>query len=232
MLINKNQSIEKRKFIIAIFIPAILSVLMALSFVLEWGMDWDFHKAGIFPRQLENLVGVFTYIFIHGSIEHLLNNLLAFFILSSCLYYFYNEIASKILISSYLISGVLLWFIGRDSWHIGASGLIYALAFYLALSGIFRKHIPLIAISFIVILVYGNIVWHVVPWQANDPVSWEGHLSGLISGLVLAVITRKQGPQKPVKTWEDDGEEIEWFEDENEENTSTEETENKHYEKQ
>jgi membrane associated rhomboid family serine protease len=198
------------------FIPAILSLVMVLVFVLENGMGWDFHTAGIYPRRAENLWGIFTYIFIHGSVSHLFNNVLTFFILASCLYYFYNEIASKILLISLFISGLILWIIGRENWHIGASGLIYALAFFLAFSGIFRQHIPLIAISLIIVFVYGNMVWHIVPWQANDPISWEGHLSGVISGLILSVIYRKKGPQKPIKVWDEEGsdDEMDYMEEE------------------
>jgi len=82
--------------------------------------------------------------------------------------------------------------------------LIYALAFFLCLSGFLRKHIPLVAIALVVVLFYGNMVWHVFPWQADDPVSWEGHLSGAVVGVVLALIYRKQGPQRPVKDWHEE----------------------------
>jgi membrane associated rhomboid family serine protease len=129
---------------------------------------------------------------------------MSFIILSSCLYYFYKEIASKVLILCYLMSGILLWIIGRDSCHIGASGWIYALAFFMFLSGLIRGYVPLIAISLIITFLYGSMVWHVFPWKVNDPISWEGHLSGFISGLILSVIYRNQGPQKPVKIWEED----------------------------
>jgi len=108
------------------------------------------------------------------------------------------------MILSWLISGLLLWFIGRDSYHIGASGWIYALAFFLFLSGIVRGHVPLIAISLIITFWYGGMIWHVFPWKINDPISWEGHLSGVITGCILTIIYRKKGPQKPVKIWEED----------------------------
>jgi hypothetical protein len=65
------------------------------------------------------------------------------------------------------------------------------------------------------------MVWHIFPWTVNDPVSWEGHLAGLITGLIIAIAFRNDGPQKPVKVWEE--EEIEeetayWNETENTEN--------------
>ena len=117
-----------------------------------------------------------------------------------------------------------MWIIGRENWHIGASGLIYSIAFFLFFSGIIRRHIPLIAVSLVVAFIYGSMVWHIFPWQVQDPVSWEGHLSGGFIGLVLAVYFRNQGPQKPVKVWEEESdEEIEYLsEDEEDENIKNE----------
>jgi len=209
MLFNPNISEERRHFIHAIFIPIIICILMIMSYVLEKGMQWDFHSAGVYPRRIENLWGIFTIVFVHADWGHLANNVLSFVILSSCLYYFYKQIASKIMLISYLFSGLILWVIGRDNWHIGASGLVYSLAFFLFFSGIIRKYVPLIAISFIVAFLYGSMVWHIFPWQLKDPISWEGHLAGGIVGFILSIIYRNNGPQKPIKVWEGENEEDE-----------------------
>lgn len=212
MLINENSSAEKRKIFHALFVPSIITLLIFLSFVFERGMGLNFYKAGIYPRNIENLWGVFTYVFVHAGWAHLFNNIISFFALSVSLYYFYNLIAGKILLYSYLSSGVLLWLVGRESWHIGASGLVYALVFFLFFSGLIRKHVPLISISLVVVFLYGSMFWHLFPWQTNDPVSWEGHLSGGLSGLILSVIFRNEGPQKPEKVWEDESDDNEFDE--------------------
>ena len=213
MLFSEKRSPAQRQFLHAVFVPTIITLFFVLVFVFEKGMDWDFHKAGILPRDIEHVSGILTYVFIHADWGHLLNNSISFLLLSSCLYYFYKQIASKVLLLSYLISGIMLWIIGRDSWHIGASGLIYSIAFFLFFSGLLRKHIPLIAISLIVTFLYGSMVWHVFPWQVNDPISWEGHLSGGVAGLALSLIFRKDGPQRPEKIWddEDDTSDLDYF---------------------
>jgi len=167
-------------------------------------MDWDFHTAGVFPRRIENLWGVFTLVFVHADWSHLANNVISFVVLGSLLYYFYKELATKVMVISYFFSGLILWFIGRDSWHIGASGLIYSLAFFLFFSGFIRKYVPLIAISLVVAFIYGSMVWHIFPWQNQDPISWEGHLAGGIIGFGLSIFYRNEGPQKPVKIWEEE----------------------------
>ena len=199
-------SSNKQQFIDAVFIPFILGIIMILTFILEKGMDWDFHTAGVYPRRLENLWGIFTLIFIHADWSHLANNVISFVLLAGFLYYFYKEIATQVLAISYIASGFILWLIGRDSWHIGASGLIYSLAFFLFFSGIFRKHVPLIALSFVVAFIYGGMIWHIFPWQTQDPVSWEGHLAGGTIGFILSVCYRNVGPQKPIKVWEEEEE--------------------------
>jgi len=208
---------NKRQFVNAIFIPTIIGILMILSFILEKGMDWDFHTAGVYPRRIENIWGIFTLIFVHANWSHLLNNVFSFILLASLLYFFYKQIASLVLILSYIFTGLILWIIGRDSWHIGASGLIYSIAFFLFFSGIIRKHIPLIAISLVVAFVYGSMIWHIFPWQIQDPISWEGHLAGGIVGFVLSLWFRHDEPQKPVAIWEEEDEEFTDYLEENEE---------------
>jgi membrane associated rhomboid family serine protease len=221
---ESKTSINKKKLITIFFIPGIIALFMILTFMLEKGMDWDFHTAGVYPRHLENIWGIFTFVFIHAGWSHLINNVVSFLILACFLFYFYQQIAPKILILSYIFSGLILWFIGRESWHIGASGLIYALAFFLFFSGIIRKYVPLIAISLIVAFVYGSMVWHIFPWKVYDEVSWEGHLAGGLTGLCLSIFYRNEGPQKPKKIWEDDSDDetIEYLnDDENDESAKT-----------
>ena len=206
MLLTRETSAPKRAFIHAVIFPILIGLLMLLSYILEKGMHWDFHHAGVYPRRMEGVWGILTVVFVHADLEHLLNNLLSFIILGSLLFYFYREIAGSVLSISYLLSGLILWVIGRESWHIGASGLIYALAFFLFFSGIIRKYAPLLAISFTVVLLYGSMVWHLFPWKLDDHISWEGHLSGGIVGLLLSVCYRKKDPQKPVVIWDEEDE--------------------------
>lgn len=169
-------------------------------------MNWSFVDAGISPRDFKSMYTIFSYVFIHKDWSHLINNLISLTILNGFLFYFYRPVSLRIFMVLWLISGIFLWIIGRESIHIGASGLVYSLASFLFFSGLIRKHIQLIAISFIVALEYGNIIWHIFPWKPDDSVSWEGHLAGFISGLIIAIAERKNGPQKPETKWEEEDE--------------------------
>ena len=189
------------------FVPFVIIITMVLAFILELGMDWDFTNGGVYPRQKQWIWTIFTSVFIHKDFSHLINNLISFTVLSGMLFYFYRSVNVRIFFALWIFSGVLLWIIGRESRHIGASSLVYAMASFLFFSGIIRKHIPLIAISLIVTVLYGTLIWYIFPCKIHEQISWEGHLSGLVAGLIIAVISRKYGPQKPVKIWAEEDEE-------------------------
>jgi membrane associated rhomboid family serine protease len=206
---------EQKQIAYALFFPAIFIIILWLVWIVEksWGADWS--HWGIYPGKIEGLRGIITSPFIHADIKHLFSNSIPLLILSWCLFYFYKDLGYLVFPVLWIFSGLFTWILGRGSWHIGASGLIYSLTFFLFFSGIFRKYIPLMAVSLMVVFLYGSTVWNMFPVaEIVDPsVSWEGHLAGAISGLLCALIFRKQGPQNPAE--EEEEEESEDSEDEN-----------------
>ena len=172
----------------------------------EWGLDIDLHYLGVFPLEVKGLVGIITSPFIHSDFEHLIANTIPMFALSWGIFYFYRQLAFRIVLYCLLTSNILLWLGGREAWHIGASGLVYAFASFLFFSGLFRNYYKLIAISFVVAFLYGGLFWGIFPVLKD--VSWEGHLFGGCSGLIYALAFRNQGPQKPKVIWEDDDDDI------------------------
>ena len=190
-------------------LPAMLIVaIIWLSFMITHAgvSDWNYSSLGIKPGDVSGLKGIIFSPFLHTSFSHLWSNTLSLLILIWMLFYFYSRIAFSTLLYLWVLSGAVTWVIGRDSYHVGASGLVFAILFFLFFSGLFRKYIPLVAVSMIVAFIYGGTVWSIFPIteMVDASISWEGHLSGAISGLLLAVIFRKQGPQKPVETWEEE----------------------------
>ena len=115
------------------------------------------------------------------------------------------------LVYGILLSGFLTWCIGRPAYHIGASGLIYVLVSFTFFKGIIAKHYRLIALSLLVVFLYGSMIWYTLPIEKG--ISWEGHLAGLITGIVFAVIFRRQiaKPKKYVWEHEDYNEEQDEF---------------------
>ena len=192
----------KLKPIQSIFPALAFVVLLWVVFYLDVEFNLHLYKYGILPRTAEGLKGILFYPLIHGSIEHLFSNTVPLLMLGWCLFYFYREIAFKTFFWIYLMSGVWIWISARESYHIGASGLVYGLVTFLFFSGWFRKEKKVAAISMLVIFLYGGLWWGMLP--IKEDISFEGHIWGAFAGLLLAVVFRKQGPQKPIYTWEED----------------------------
>ena len=169
-------------------------------YMMELRLGINLNTWGIYPRTLRGLAGVVTGPFIHGSLGHLYNNTLPLVILSAALFYFYRPIAWKTLIVGTLLTGLITWAIGRPSYHIGASGVIYLLASFIFFKGVFSRHYRLVALSLLVVFLYGGMLWYIFPIQ--DEISWEGHLGGALSGLLLAYTLRVEVPAPKKYAWE------------------------------
>lgn len=188
---------DLRLIILAIAPPLFLIFILYIIKILETGMEWDFTHLGVYPLEKKGLLGIFVHPLIHSNFNHLLTNTLPLLFLSWCLFYFYRGIAFSIFFIIWAGCGILTFIIGKPGWHIGASGVVYGLAFFLFFSGILRKHIPLISISLLVTFLYGSLVWNMFPYFSPAHISWEGHLSGAITGTVCALAFVNYGPQKP-----------------------------------
>lgn len=177
------------------FTKAVL--LLPLFFVLTlWLVFWyelHFHESlshfGVYPREVFGLKGILFSPFLHGDLEHLANNSIALFVLLPILRYFYKEQSFVVLFLGILFSGLGTWLLGRPSYHIGASGLIYSLVSFIFFKGIFTKYYRLVALSFTIVILYGGSVWYMFP-HVKEGISWEGHLAGFSVGLVLALLLK------------------------------------------
>jgi len=194
---------ERRRLLLSMLIPFLLVSFMWLVKITEVLFETDFHFLGIFPRQFSSLTGIITSPFIHSGFRHLFNNTIPMFILGTALFYFYSQVSFRVLFWIMLLTGLAVWITGRPAWHIGASGIVYGLASFLFVSGIIRRHIPLMGLSLLVAFLYGEMVWGIFPGFRMD-ISWESHMLGAAAGLLLAVWYRAEGPQRPVPFYEKD----------------------------
>ena len=189
------------KFNINIFyIPILFVFLMWGVKIYEIIYNISFVSYGVFPKELKGLRGVLFSPFIHKDIYHLVNNSYPILILGSILFFFYKKIARQIFFWLFFTTGLWLWSIGRPSLHIGASGIIYALASFIFVSGLIRKNPKLSAVSLIVVFLYGGLFWGVLPIDIE--ISWEGHLSGFLAGILIAIFYKKEGPPDKKYEWE------------------------------
>jgi len=195
---------ERAKILQSIIYPTLFVILIWLVKTTELLLDVRFSHFGIMPMKAEGLAGIITAPFIHGDLAHLYANTIPIWVLGSLLFYVYRSIAWKVFILTWVVTGLWVWFWGREAYHIGASGVLYGLASFLFFSGIFRRDGRLLAVTFLVAFLYGSMIWGLFPDLFPEKnISWESHLMGLIAGLVLAVFYRDEGgPVRKKYSWE------------------------------
>ena len=193
----------RKKLLLNLIIPGVFVFFLWMIKIIEVLFDIDLSGFGIYPQTTRGLPGLLFSPLIHADFGHLFNNSLPLFFLGVALFYFYSEVAVRVFILTYILTGLMVWVAGRNAWHIGASGLVYGLASFLFFSGIIRRHFRLIALSMLVVFLYGSMVWGIFPGTYKN-VSWESHMLGFFVGIILAVAYRNKGPQRPVYEWMED----------------------------
>ena len=183
---------ERDKIIASFILPFIFVLALWVITLLDQSLNLQLWHYGVLPRTALGLKGILFYPLIHADFGHIASNTLPLLILGALAMYFYRTIAVKIFIIIYFISGLLIWVIARQEYHIGASGIIYGLSGFLITSGIIRRNNNLLAISLLIIFLYSGMMAGMFPTLPN--ISWEGHLSGFFVGMFCAFIFRKQGP--------------------------------------
>lgn len=182
------------------------AILLWLVKIFESITRFDGIEYGVYPRALHGLPGILTAPFVHASPEHLLSNTLPIVILGTALLYGYPK-AARIAVPVLLLgSGLGVWLFGRESYHVGASGLSFGAMFFVFTIGVLRWDRRAIGLGMVVFFLYGAMVWQVLP--VDSRVSYESHLSGAILGIALAFALRRLDAPPPAKrySWEDEAE--------------------------
>lgn len=198
---------KENQFTASLVFPVLFVAVMWLSFFIEYSFKIDLGFLGVYPRTISGFFGIITAPFVHGDLNHLLSNSLPMIVLGYLLHSSYRPVFYRVYLFGILITGFWVWIGARPSYHIGASGVIYALASFLFFSGLFRKHYRLVALSMLIVFLYGSLIWGVFPFDWK--ISWESHLFGGISGLLIAIHFRKEKVVIPRKySWDYDGDDL------------------------
>jgi membrane associated rhomboid family serine protease len=191
---------EKSKMFHTFFFPLLFIFVLWIVKFSEIAFDYPLYNLGVYPRHLKGVIGVFTSPLIHADFGHLISNSVPLFVLGSGLFYYYRTVAYKIFFLILIATGFWVWVSARPSYHIGASGVVYGLATFMFVSGAIKKNMSLAAFSLVVVFLYGNLIWGVLPVMPH--ISWESHLMGAIAGVVMAYYYKELGPQKTTYLWE------------------------------
>lgn len=185
---------------IALGVGLLIALLWCLHAVHTF-FDWPAQRLGVLPREITGLPGILTAPWIHGSWSHLAVNTPALFLLLVVSLYRYPRASRLALPAIYLLSGLGVWLFGRDSFHIGASGLTHGLMFFIFASGVIRRDRSAMALSMLVFFLYGGMIWGVFPLAPG--ISFEYHLFGALSGLLAAFALRRRDPvERRRYSWE------------------------------
>lgn len=151
---------------------------------------------GIAPRDADELRDIFTAPFLHFGVDHLVANsapLLIFGFLAAL-----RGIGRFLAVCALIItvSGAGVWLTAADgSITAGASGVVFGLFGYLLVRGFVERNALDITAGITVFLLYGSLLWGVLP--TAEGVSWQGHLFGLLGGVVAAFWLRRTPPRPP-----------------------------------
>ena len=176
------------------FIPILF--VFAIWFVKGYELISDSTLSGfsIIPWNTEKMINIFTFSFIHADFSHLINNSYPIIILGGIISSVYKEISNRVFFLSYMLSGIIFWFLGESIPVIGASGVVYALGSFVLVSGFIKKQPRLAMLSFLVIFLNFFNLWGIIEIE-QDNISQTAHLSGAIAGLIIAILFRNKGPQ-------------------------------------
>jgi len=169
----------------AVRTSALLVCTLFLVMIAEAVSPIDLRGFGVTPRTPWGLVGILFCPLLHANMQHLLANAVPLFVLLVLLFWDKRYFPLATLALIWLASGFGTWLIGRSgSVHIGASSIIYGLVSYLVTSGFLMRSWRAAVVALLVLFFYGGIIYGVLPQRG--PISWEGHLSGVIAGIWAA----------------------------------------------
>ncbi|MDR7171978.1 membrane associated rhomboid family serine protease [Nocardia kruczakiae] len=165
---------------------AMTLTFVALLYAVE-GVDTvshhDLDGAGVRPRTAEGLEGIVFAPVLHANWAHLIGNTLPVIVLGllTLLTGIGRGLAATAIV--WVVAGVGTWLTGASgSVHIGASVLVFGWLTYLISRGLFTRNLWQILVGVVVGLLYGSILWGVLPGQTG--ISWQGHLFGALGGLL------------------------------------------------
>lgn len=170
--------------------PLRFAFFMWLIFALEYVYGFELVTFGLVPRDITGAIGIVTSPFFHADPIHLISNTVPFLFVSVTIFYYYPYIAKKVFFGCYILTNLLVWIFARSEIHIGASGLVYGLVTFVIFLGLFRRDLKSLGIAALTGLLYAPIYYGVLPLKAE--VSWESHLFGSFSGVLMAFIFREE----------------------------------------
>lgn len=164
----------------------VLLIIIWIVEIVNLFTGYSLYIYGILPREFSGLKGIPLHPFIHANLQHIISNTIPVLVLGFLVALEGTWQFVKASVCIILCGGILLWIFGRSSFHVGASLLIFGYFGYVVMRAVSKKTISSVIIALLTIFFYGGLIYGIVP--INNQISWEGHLFGLLSGVIAAKI--------------------------------------------
>ena len=169
----------------AITLFGILALMWGLEIADQFLPFVNLDRYGIRPRNTNSLPGILFAPLLHGGFGHLVANTVPFLILGGIVMLGGRKVFWSVTVFVVIGGGLGVWLFGAtNSVHIGASGLVFGYLGFILSRGFFERSIFWILVSFVILILYGGLVFGVLPGQPG--VSWQSHLFGFGAGIVAA----------------------------------------------
>lgn len=176
----------------ATLMVAVLALLWLVELVNALSGRGLSRAGGIRARDPGSLVDIVFSPFVHGNLEHLAGNALPLFSLGFIAAVPDIKRFLQMNVIVIVVGGLGVWlFSPANSISVGASGLVFGYFGYLMLRGIVDRRPVDVVVSIGVALAYGYLMWHSIGFGVTN-ISWQGHLSGLVGGMLAAVLLRRR----------------------------------------
>ncbi|HEX6359649.1 rhomboid family intramembrane serine protease [Actinophytocola sp.] len=156
-------------------------------------------SGGILARDVGSLVNILTSPFVHANIDHLMSNALPLFSLGLIAAIPSPKRFLWMTLVVIVVGGVGIWLSSpADTVTIGASGVVFGYFSYLLLRGLVDRRPADVLVSIGIAIAYGSYMWGAVGFGVSG-VSWQGHVSGLVGGVVAALVVRTPKKKQPAE---------------------------------
>jgi membrane associated rhomboid family serine protease len=181
----------KEKFQPIIILVVVIWAVEIVNFFSGHGLtNW-----GILPRSITGLIGIPLAPFIHGGFWHTVSNTIPILILGGLTLVSSEKRFWSSTIGAIVLTGILVWLFARSSYHVGASGLVFAYFGILMGRAFFERSFMAVIVAGVTVILYGGMLWGVLPIRSF--VSFESHLFGLIAGVVVVWLDNRIGKSQP-----------------------------------
>ncbi|MGA0267735.1 MAG: rhomboid family intramembrane serine protease [Candidatus Nanopelagicales bacterium] len=173
--------------------------LMVVGLAAMWGiealdsvaLDDALQRNGLRPREREGLDGILWAPFLHSDFGHVASNSVPFLALGGLVAVRGRRYWGWVTASSILVGGGLTWLVAGSGNHIGVSGVVFGYFGAILGAAVFERHVRALGAALIALGFYSSLIAGLVP---QDAVSWEGHLFGLLAGVIMARVLAEPRP--------------------------------------